>query len=281
MTDTVFKEFLYVLVHLSRRLKCTIVMTRCPSLTFHIFDFPSETAERNPTKLNRTQVRWSKRPLPILCFFRPIRKTNLPPWPLIGWDIFDFSSETAKWNSTKLYRKQDLNVLYQVCVFQADQSTKMAAPADPSKRWHIVLWRTIYGPFGLLFFTFSADSLVYREGVYSIFMWFSGYAPFLCVFYLARERMGASSVSCGFLDPPLEVYSVWSSLTLNPFVRVFEHEFKPQIWLTALCHRMYSFYCLIEASEVIRTRLWRETTASLPINKIIMLITTIPSLFLF
>ena len=59
------------LVHLSRRLKCTIVIMRCPSsvcpsLTFHIFDFSSETAERN---------------------------------------------------STKLDRKQDLNVLYQVCVF--------------------------------------------------------------------------------------------------------------------------------------------------------------------
>ena len=50
-------------------------------------------------------------------FFGPIGKTRRPPWPLIGWDIFDFSSETAKRNSTKLDRKQDLNVLYQVCVF--------------------------------------------------------------------------------------------------------------------------------------------------------------------
>ena len=29
----------------------------------------------------------------------------------------------------ELDRKQDLNVLYQVCVFQADQKTKLAAPA--------------------------------------------------------------------------------------------------------------------------------------------------------
>ena len=50
-------------------------------------------------------------------FFGPIGKTRWPPWPLIGWDIFDFSSETAELNSTKLDRKQDLNVLYQVCVF--------------------------------------------------------------------------------------------------------------------------------------------------------------------
>ena len=50
-------------------------------------------------------------------FFGPIGKTRWPPWPLIGWDIFDFSSETTEKNSTKLDRKQDLNVLYQVCVF--------------------------------------------------------------------------------------------------------------------------------------------------------------------
>ena len=205
-------------MHLSRRLKCTIVITRCPSsvrrpsvVNFHIFDFSSETAERNSTKLYRKQDlnllyqvcvfradqknkmaalasdwlrhfrlllwnRWtefnetwqearSQRPLPSLCFsgrsekqdgrpglwmaetfstspliplngiqrnltgskistsstkfvfFGPIGKTRWPPWPLIGWDIFHFSSETAERNSRKLDRKQDLNVLNQVCVF--------------------------------------------------------------------------------------------------------------------------------------------------------------------
>ena len=44
-------------------------------------------------------------------FFGPIGKTRWPPWPLIGWDIFNFS-ETAEQNSTKLDRKQDLNILY-------------------------------------------------------------------------------------------------------------------------------------------------------------------------
>ena len=29
-------------------------------------------------------------------FFGPIGKTRRQPWPLIGWDIFDFSSETAE-----------------------------------------------------------------------------------------------------------------------------------------------------------------------------------------
>ena len=51
-----------------------------------------------------------------LVFYGPIGKTRWPPWPLIGWDIFNFS-ETAEWNSIKLDRKQDLNILYQVCVF--------------------------------------------------------------------------------------------------------------------------------------------------------------------
>ena len=63
-------------------------------------------------------------------FFGPIRKTRWPPWPLIGWDIFDFSSETAEGNSTKLDRKQDPNILYQVCVFRADQKNKKAALAS-------------------------------------------------------------------------------------------------------------------------------------------------------
>ena len=73
------------LVHLSRRLKCTIVrycvllcvVRRPSSLTFHIFDFSSEAAERN---------------------------------------------------SMKLDRKQDLNVLYQVCVFQVDLKTQDGRP---------------------------------------------------------------------------------------------------------------------------------------------------------
>ena len=63
-------------------------------------------------------------------FFGPIRKTRWLPWPLIGWDIFNFSSETAEQNSTKLDRKQDLNVLYQVCVSLTDWKNKMAALAS-------------------------------------------------------------------------------------------------------------------------------------------------------
>ena len=74
-------------------------------------------------------------------FFGPIGKTRWPPWPLIGWDIFDFSSETAVWNSTKLDRKQDLNVLYRVCVFRADRKNKMAAlDSDWLRHFRLLLW---------------------------------------------------------------------------------------------------------------------------------------------
>ena len=73
-------------------------------------------------------------------FFRSIIKTRWPPWPLIGWDIFDFS-ETAERNSTKPDRKQDLNVLYQVCVFRADRKNKMAALAsDWLRHFRLLLW---------------------------------------------------------------------------------------------------------------------------------------------
>ena len=65
-------------------------------------------------------------------FFGLIRKTRWPPWPLIGWDIFNFS-ETAERNSTKLDRKQVLNVLYQVCVFRAVRKNKMVL-------WLLIGW---------------------------------------------------------------------------------------------------------------------------------------------
>ena len=162
-------------------------VVRPSSLTFNIFDFSSETTERNSTKLYRKvdlnvlyQVSvfradkkkqdgrpglwlaetFSTSPLKPLngiqrnltgskistsstkfVFFGLIGKTRWPPWPLIGWDIFDFSSETAERNSTKLDRKQDLNVLYQVCVFRADWKIKMAALAsDWLRHFRLVLW---------------------------------------------------------------------------------------------------------------------------------------------
>ena len=74
-------------------------------------------------------------------FFGSIGKTRWPPWPLIGWDIFDFSSETAERNSKKLDRKQDLKALYEVCVFRADPKNKMAAlTSDLLRHFRLLLW---------------------------------------------------------------------------------------------------------------------------------------------
>ena len=155
-------------MHLSRRLKCTIVITRCPSSVRPSVVRPSVVRPsvvvnfshfrlllyNHWTEFNETwQEARSQCPLPSLCFsgrsekqdgrpclwlavtfstsplkplngiqrnltgskistsstkfvfFGPIGKTRWPPWPLIGWDIFDFFSETAERNSTKLDRK--------------------------------------------------------------------------------------------------------------------------------------------------------------------------------
>ena len=148
-----------------------------PSLTFHIFDFSSETTERNSRKLDRKPdlkvkqvldflyqfcVFWvdrtnkmaalasdwlrhfglllwnrctefnktwqearSQPPLPSSCFSCRLEKQDARPGL---WLAETFS--TSSRNSTKLERKQDLNVLYQVCVVRADQKNKMAALAS-------------------------------------------------------------------------------------------------------------------------------------------------------
>ena len=94
------------------------------------------------TEFNETwQEARSQRPLPSLCYFRADRKNKMAAWPLIDRDIFDFSSETAERNSTKLDRKQDLNAFYKVCVFRAERKNKMAALAsDWPKHFRFLLW---------------------------------------------------------------------------------------------------------------------------------------------
>ena len=81
------------------------------------------------TEFNATwQEERYQHPLPNLCFFGPIGKRRWRPWPLISWDIFYFSSETAEPNSTKLDRKQNLNVIFLVCVFWADLKKQYGHP---------------------------------------------------------------------------------------------------------------------------------------------------------
>ena len=69
-------------------------------------------------------------------FIGPIGKTKWTPWPLIGWDIFNFSEETAERNSIKVDRKQALNDFYYVCVFQANRG-KTKWPPWPLIGWNI------------------------------------------------------------------------------------------------------------------------------------------------
>ena len=106
----------------------------------------AETFSTSPLKpLNRIQQNLTgskiSRSSTKFVFLGPIGKTRWSPRPLIGWHIFDFSSETVERNSTILHRKQDLNVLYQVCVFRADRKNKMAALAsDWLTYFRLLLW---------------------------------------------------------------------------------------------------------------------------------------------
>ena len=70
-------------------------------------------------------------------FFGPIekKKKQMAARPLIGWDIFEFSSETAELNPTKPDRNQDLNVLFQICVFFSGWSEKIKWPP-----WPLIIW---------------------------------------------------------------------------------------------------------------------------------------------
>ena len=94
----------------------------------------------NQIQRNLTESKIST-PSTKFVFIGPIGKTKWPPWSLIGWHIFDFSSETAEGNSTKLDRKQDLNTLYHVCVFRADWKNKMVALAsDWLRHFRLLPW---------------------------------------------------------------------------------------------------------------------------------------------
>ena len=63
-------------------------------------------------------------------FFGPIRKPTWPPRPLIGWDTFDFSSETTEQNSMKLERKPNQRRLTSLCFSDRSPKNKMVAAAS-------------------------------------------------------------------------------------------------------------------------------------------------------
>ena len=103
-----------------------------------------ETLSTSPLKLlngiQRNLIR-SKNSMSAInfVFFGLIGKTRWLSLPLISWEMFDISSETAEWNSTKLDRQHDRNMLYKVCVFQADQKNKMSAPHSDWLRHFLIL----------------------------------------------------------------------------------------------------------------------------------------------
>ena len=122
-----------------------------PLIGWDIFDFSSETVKGIRRNLIGSKI---ATPFTKFVFFRWIGKTKWPPWPMIGWDIFDFSYETTERNSTKLDRKQDLNVLYQVCVISAKKWIKIATLANPSKKVAHCTQVHVMGPFGPLVYEF-------------------------------------------------------------------------------------------------------------------------------
>ena len=61
--------------------------------------------------------------------------------PSVNFHIFNFFSETAERNSTKLDWMEDLNVLYQVCVFRADRKKQDGRPSLwLAETFSLLLW---------------------------------------------------------------------------------------------------------------------------------------------
>ena len=119
----------------------------------------AETFSTSPMKLqtefNETwQKASSQRPLPSLCFSGWSKKQYGRPGLWLAETYFDLSSETAERNSAKLDRKQDLNVLYQVCVFRAENWIKIATLANPSKKVAHCTQVHVMWPFGPLVYVF-------------------------------------------------------------------------------------------------------------------------------
>ena len=111
---------------------------RCPSsVRRQLFTF--STSPLKPLNGIQRNLTGSKISMSFIkfVFFGPIGKTRWPPWPLIGLDIFEFSSETAEQNSAKLDRKQDLKVLYQICGVFFGPIGKTRWPPRPLIGWNI------------------------------------------------------------------------------------------------------------------------------------------------
>ena len=122
--------------------------------------FLAETFLTSPMKpLNRiqrnlTESQFSTSSTKFVFFSGWSKKQYGRPGLWLAETYFDFSSETAERNSAKLDRKQDLNVLYQVCVFRAEKWIKIATLANPSKKVAHCDSGARYGPYGPLVYEF-------------------------------------------------------------------------------------------------------------------------------
>ena len=140
------------LAHLSRRLKWAIVIAHRPS---SVRPSSSVVVRRKLsyfrlllwnrwTEFNETwQKARSQRPLPSLCFSSRSEKQDGRPGLWLA-ETFSTSSLKPEQNSTKLDTKQDLNALFQVCVFRADRKNKMAALAsDWLRHFRLLRWNPL------------------------------------------------------------------------------------------------------------------------------------------
>ena len=83
----------------------------------------------------------SQRPLPSLCFSGRSEKQDGRPGLWLADTFLTSPLKQLNRIQQKLCRKQDLNVLYQVCVFRADRKNKMAALAsDWLRHFRLLLW---------------------------------------------------------------------------------------------------------------------------------------------
>ena len=141
---------LIFLMNLIQRLKCTTVHYALSVFRRKLVTFstsPLKSLYRIQRNLTEGKMYMFKYHIASLCFWTD-RKTKMAARPLIDWEIFDFSSETTEQNSTKLDRKQDLNVFYQVYVFRADRK---------KTRWPSNLW---------LAWAFSTSRLKLLNGIW-------------------------------------------------------------------------------------------------------------------
>ena len=71
-----------ILVHLRQRLKCTVVITHCPSSVRRRELFTLSTSPLNGTQRKMTGIKISSSSTKLLAFSGLIRKTRWPPWPI-------------------------------------------------------------------------------------------------------------------------------------------------------------------------------------------------------